>query len=94
MPGMAGQRTVLGNHDAGMIADPNATWGITHGNPIWEEVMEVAHCVGGVFLVNVTLNKHKELTGVFAGDLDEAHAAGCALCSRRPWLPCLQRLTS
>ena len=45
MPGMAGQRTVLGNHDAGMIADPNATWGVTHGNPIWEEVMEVAHMV-------------------------------------------------
>jgi lactate racemase len=78
MPGMAGQRTVLGNHDAGMIANSNATWGITHGNPIWEEVMEVAHCVGGVFLVNITLNKHKELTGVFAGDLDKAHAAGCS----------------
>jgi nickel-dependent lactate racemase len=40
--------------------------------------MEVARCTGGVFLVNVTLNKHKELTGVFAGDLDAAHAAGCA----------------
>ncbi len=78
MPGMAGQRTVLGNHDAGMIANPNATWGVTNGNPIWEEVMEVAHSVGGLFLVNVTLNKHKEITGVFAGDLDQAHAAGCA----------------
>jgi lactate racemase len=77
MPGMAGLRTVLGNHDAGMIADPNATWGVTRGNPIWEEVMEVAHCVGGVFLVNVALNKDKDLTGVFAGDLDAAHAAGC-----------------
>lgn len=87
MPGMAGQRTVLGNHDAGMIADPHATWGITHGNPIWEEVMEVAHCVGGVFLVNVTLNKHKELTGVFAGDLDEAHAAGCRFVRQTAMAP-------
>ena len=78
MPGMAGQRTVLGNHDAAMIANPNATWGITHGNPIWEEVMEVAHSVGGTFLVNVALNKDKAITGVFAGDLDQAHAAGCA----------------
>ena len=26
----------------------------------------------------MTLNKHKEITGVFAGDLDQAHAAGCA----------------
>jgi nickel-dependent lactate racemase len=87
MPGMAGQRTVLGNHDAGMIADPNATWGITHGNPIWEEVMEVAHSVGGTFLVNVTLNKHKEITGVFAGDLDQAHAAGCAFVKETAMAP-------
>ncbi len=86
MPGMAGQRTVLGNHDAGMIADPRATWGVTagnpatgtRGNPIWEEVREVAHQAGRLFLVNVTLNRDKAITGVFAGDLDRAHAAGCA----------------
>lgn len=78
MPGMASQRTVLGNHDARMIAHGQATWGVTEGNPIWEEVMEVAHAVGGTFLVNVTLNRDKAITGVFAGDLDAAHAAGCA----------------
>jgi lactate racemase len=87
MPGMAGQRTVLGNHDAQMIADPNATWGITHGNPIWEEVMEVARIAGGTFLVNVTLNKHKEITGIFAGDLDLAHAAGCAFAKETAMVP-------
>ena len=87
MPGMAGLHTVLRNHDAGMIADPNATWGITHGNPIWEEVMEVARCAGGVFLVNVTLNKHKAVTGVFAGDLDAAHAAGCAFVQQTAMVP-------
>jgi lactate racemase len=78
MPGMAGLRTVLGNHDAAMIADPHATWGVTHGNPIWEEVREVARWVGRSFLVNVTLNRDKEITGVFAGDPDQAHALGCA----------------
>lgn len=78
MPGMAGQRTVLGNHDATMIANPNATWGVTQGNPIWEEITEVASKAGKKFLINVTLNKHKEITGVFAGDLRAAHAAGCA----------------
>lgn len=87
MPGMAGLRTVLGNHDAGMIASPHATWGVTHGNPIWEEVCEVAHCAGGVFLVNVTLNKHKQVTGVFAGDLDAAHAAGCAFVRQTAMVP-------
>jgi len=78
MPGMAGQRTVLGNHDAGMVGHPKAIWGVTRGNPIWEEVREVAGQAGLTFLLNVTLNRDKAVTGVFAGDLDRAHAAGCA----------------
>lgn len=78
MPGLAGQRTVLGNHDAGMVGHPQAIWGVTHGNPIWEEVREVAGQAGRTFLLNVTLNRDKAVTGVFAGDLDRAHAAGCA----------------
>lgn len=83
MPGMAGQTTVLGNHDAGMIADQHAIWGITRGNPIWEEINEVAHKLPRTFLVNVALNKHKQITGVFAGQLDAAHAAGCAFVKER-----------
>jgi len=82
MPGMAGQRTVLGNHDAGMVGHPKAAWGVTQGNPIWEEVREVAGQAGRLFLLNVTLNRDKAVTGVFAGNLDQAHAAGCAFVKR------------
>jgi nickel-dependent lactate racemase len=82
MPGMAGQRTVLGNHDAGMVGHPQAIWGVTRGNPIWEEIREVAGQAGRLFLLNVTLNRDKAVTGVFAGDLDAAHAAGCAFVKR------------
>jgi nickel-dependent lactate racemase len=82
MPGMAGQRTVLGNHDAGMIGHPQAIWGVTRGNPVWEEIREVAGQSGRLFLLNVTLNRDKAVTGVFAGDLDAAHAAGCAFVKR------------
>ncbi len=87
MPGMAGLRTVLGNHDAGNIGSPHATWGITRGNPIWEEVMEAADMIGGAFLVNVALNKHKQITGVFAGELHQAHAAGCAFVQETAMAP-------
>src|SRR5512137_78816 len=82
MPGMAGQRTVFGNHDAGMVGHPKAIWGVTHGNPIFDEVREVAGQAGRLFLLNVTLNRDKAVTGVFAGDLDLAHAAGCAFVKR------------
>jgi nickel-dependent lactate racemase len=78
MPGMAGLQSVLGNHDTKMIGHPKSTWGITHGNPIWEEIREVAHQTGECFLINVSLNKYKQITGVFAGNLDSAHKAGCA----------------
>jgi len=82
MPGMAGRRTVLGNHDAGMVGHPKAIWGVTRGNPVWEEIREVAGRAGSLFLLNVTLNRDKAVTGVFAGDLDQAHAAGCAFVRR------------
>jgi lactate racemase len=77
LPGMAGQSSVLDNHRAGLIAHPRSTWGVTQGNPIHAEIQQAAGMAGEVFLLNVTLNKHKQVTGVFAGELAAAHAAGC-----------------
>lgn len=77
MPGMAGQPTVLANHNAEMIDDPRSTWGMTEGNPIWEEIHEVATSIERNFLVNVTLNRDRQITGIFSGDLLAAHEEGC-----------------
>jgi nickel-dependent lactate racemase len=87
MPGMAGMMTVLGNHDAGMIGDPKTNWGITRGNPVWEEIQEVCAKVDPTFLFNVTLNRAKEITGVFAGDLQKAHEEGCAFVRKSAMMP-------
>jgi nickel-dependent lactate racemase len=87
MPGMAGQQTVFGNHDAGMIANPNATWGVTHGNPIWEEAREVALRTEPTLLLNVTLNRDKHITGIFAGELTAAHDAGIAFVREASMVP-------
>jgi len=76
LPGLAGEETILRNHGAEMIGHPKATWGITEGNPIWEEMREVAAKTNPTFLLNVSINKEKEITGVFAGDVWEAHARG------------------
>ena len=87
MPGMAGQVTVLGNHDAGMIGNPRATWGVTAGNPIFEEAREVALRTEPAFLLNVTLNRAKQITNVFAGDLVTAHDAGIAFARQTAMAP-------
>ncbi len=77
MPGLAGLRTVMSNHGAKNIGDPNATFGVTRGNPIWEEIRDIALRAGPTFLLNVALNDRRQITGVFAGDLLAAHRAGC-----------------
>jgi nickel-dependent lactate racemase len=77
MPGLASLHTILNNHRAENIDHPHAAWGVTAGNPVWEEIREVASMVEPAFLLNVTLNSDGQITGVFAGDLTRAHACGC-----------------
>src|SRR2546430_2481343 len=77
MPGCAGLETVMSNHGAKNIGDPRAAFGVTEGNPLWEELRDIALRVGPSFLLNVSLNEQKQITGVFAGDLIAAHKAGC-----------------
>lgn len=76
MPGCAALETVMASHDAANIGHPRSTFGITVGNPIWDEIREVALRVGPSFLLNVSLNDARAITGVFAGDLIEAHRTG------------------
>jgi nickel-dependent lactate racemase len=74
LPSLAGYESVFTNHSVGMIAHPKATWGVTEGNPIWEEMRAVALLTRPTFLLNVSLNSNKEITAVFAGDMLAAHA--------------------
>lgn len=78
LPSLAGEESVFTNHGREMIADPCATWGILEGNPIWEEMRAVALSTNPTFLLNVTLNVNREITGIFAGEMLAAHAQGCA----------------
>ncbi|MBM3837393.1 MAG: nickel-dependent lactate racemase [Verrucomicrobia bacterium] len=82
MPGLAGLQTVMSNHGARNISDARAAFGVTVGNPIWEEMREIALRVGPSFLLNVSLNGQREITGVFAGDLIEAHKVGIEFVRR------------
>jgi lactate racemase len=76
MPGCAGLKTVMSNHGAKNIGDPRSTFGITEGNPLWEELRDIALRVGPSFVCNVTLNEKRAITGVFAGDIIAAHKKG------------------
>ncbi len=87
MPGCAGLETVMSNHGAKNIGDPRATFGITDGNPLWEELRDIALKTGPSFVLNVTLNEQRDITNVFAGDILKAHRAGCAFVKRSAMQP-------
>lgn len=87
LPALAGAESVLSNHGYAMIAHPKATWGVTDGNPLWEEMREIALKTRPTFLLNVTLNADRQITGVFAGDMLAAHADGCAFVKKSAMVP-------
>jgi lactate racemase len=86
-PGLASIDTVLTLHDASRIGHPKATWGITEGNPIHDDVRDIARMVGVDFAVDVTLNQDKQIAEVFAGELFAEHRAACAAAQRDAMAP-------
>ena len=87
LPALAGAESVMTNHGTAMIADARATWGMTQGNPIWEEMYEVAMMTEPTFLLNVALNADHRIVGVFAGDMLAAHATGCRFVRESAMVP-------
>jgi len=87
LPGIVGAETIMHNHNAQMVGHPKATWGIIEGNPVHQEMREVASLTSPAFILNVSLNKHRQITGVFAGEMNAAHAAGVDFVRRTAMRP-------
>jgi nickel-dependent lactate racemase len=77
-PGLAGLETVMTLHDARRIGDPRATWGVTEGNPVHDDIREISRMLPPDFSVDVTLNRDQQITAAFAGELFAEHRAACA----------------
>jgi nickel-dependent lactate racemase len=77
-PGLAALGTVMTLHDAPRIGHPHATWGTTEGNPIHDDVREIARMVPVDFALDVTLNRDQQITAAFAGDILAEHGRACA----------------
>lgn len=86
-PGLAALETVLVLHDAARIGDPRATWGVTHGNPVHDDVRAIAEATGVTFALDVVLNRDQDIVAAFGGDLLPMHAAATALAKRTAMRP-------
>ncbi|UFJ38877.1 nickel-dependent lactate racemase [Brevibacillus humidisoli] len=91
MPGIAGIETIMTFHNARMIGDPQATWGNMVNNPVQDMTREVNQMCKPHFMLNVTLNREKEITQAFAGELFAAHDAGCAFAKEHAMIRCDHR---
>ena len=86
-PGLAGFDTIMRLHDADMIGNPLSTWGITRGNPIHDDIREIAQLTGVDFSVDVTINRDHKITTVYAGELFAVHRAACDVARRAAMRP-------
>ena len=82
LPGIADRESILSNHGAANLDHPGATWGVTEGNPVYEEMMRVALWSQPSFAVNVTTGPAGAITGVYAGSLPRVHSAAVRACRR------------
>lgn len=91
IPGIAGLETVRHFHRASLIEHPKATWARVFDNPLQQLSREMAALAPPHFIVNVTLNHAKAITGIFAGDVTEAHNAGCKAALQEATVPVPRR---
>ena len=81
-PGLAGFETIMGLHSGPMIGSPDATWGVTEGNPIHDAIRDIALRTGVGFSLDVTINRDRQITSVYAGELFSVHRAACDVAKR------------
>jgi len=75
-PAICGQETIDGIHAFEIIAHPGSDYGNLETNSQQAVVRDIASHFPPDFLINVTLNTNKEITGIYCGDYIEAHRRG------------------
>ncbi len=74
-PGLAAQETIKVIHSPRFMREPLAKEGSIAGNPLHAELLEIAAMARHDFILDVTLTQERQISGVFAGNPVEAHAA-------------------
>jgi nickel-dependent lactate racemase len=77
-PGICAFESVKVLHGPAPMSHERAVECNLEGNPVHAEALHVAKAARVDFILNVTLNERRKITGVFAGDLEEAHREGVA----------------
>ncbi len=77
LPGIASEKTVLSNHCAKFIANPQASTGTLKCNPIHEDMVAASSASSLRFILNVVIDDQKKIIKAYAGHFIKAHEQGC-----------------
>jgi len=75
-PGVAAQETIRVIHSPRFMREERATEGSIPENPLHRELLAIARMARQDFILDVTLTPSRQISGVFAGEPEQAHAAG------------------
>jgi nickel-dependent lactate racemase len=75
-PGLAAEATIKRLHSPFFMRDGRAREGSIHDNPLHAELLEIARLARHDFIVDVSLNRGRQIAAVFAGEPEGAHRAG------------------
>jgi nickel-dependent lactate racemase len=81
-PGIASIETVKRWHSPELLEHPRADCGLLEGNPVHEENTRIARMAGCDFIINVTIDSHRRVTSVVAGDMEQAFLTGVKFVER------------
>ncbi|HKQ89136.1 MAG TPA: nickel-dependent lactate racemase [Blastocatellia bacterium] len=87
-PALADIDSIMHYHRADVIGHPLSTWGVTEGNPTQLQIRANGRALPVDFLVNVTLNRRRQITGFFCGETLAAHERGCAFSKSTVMISC------
>jgi nickel-dependent lactate racemase len=87
-PGVADIDAIMRYHDARMIGDPKTTWGLLNGNPTQARIRHDGTLIPIDFCINVTLNRDRQITQFFCGDVRRAHDQGCGFSRDTAMVAC------
>jgi nickel-dependent lactate racemase len=87
-PALADIASILRYHGARVIGDPRSTWGALDGNPTQDLIRHNGALLPVDFCVNVTVNRDRAITGMFCGEVQSAHQAGCAFARSTAMVAC------
>jgi lactate racemase len=76
-PAVADIDSIMHYHRATVIGHARSTWGVLEDNPTQDQIRANGSLLPVDFLVNVTINRAREITGFYCGEVLAAHERGC-----------------